>query len=598
MNNSRLTELLAAYADERISREELTELESLLMASADARRQFWGEMALHGLTREAAELKWAGQPVPAPQNTFFGAVKELFQPRWRIAWATGVAAVLVVGGMFLRQSAPPPESPLANLNPPHADIIQGAPELVGVRDRVTVSRNGGELAAAESFALQPGDTIRLGAQAQATIRYADATRFELRPGAILCLRGADVHELELTAGKLDAQVTRQPAGKQFVLRTPLASVTVHGTAFELAAAPRATRVDVSEGLVQVAHAQRDSSVELTAGEFAVAVPEHEIVAGLQPANAMPANYSASAGDVVRRPFAASSPWNTPIGSGAKFAIIESEVFDFPKHGAALLPARMDRPIFIAQPDDPQASVTLRYGFGELTALRLPASALPDSSRLVNCTVVDAQRGVAVELIQAGRDADGVAAMLSYTNDLRGEGVPPAQVGHTWSGMPLVAGIIRDGELTAGIKHVLAATVLHPGLSRGGADGQPYVWPSHHMPVEAKLIDHMAATGNVHFGTLLAIPPDVDITKLGVGTSGPAFEVARALQNYGAYVTHSYAPASAQGNWVQPHIEFFADGVADDEMRSLLPLISKLAPHLKVVANNSPQTPGGGGKPRR
>ncbi len=599
MKNSRVTELLAAFADEQISPDELAELESLLLASPSARQQFWSEMALHGLTREAAELKWAGQPAPAPRPNWLTAIAEYFQPRWRLAWASGLAVALIcVGVVVMWQRPPEPMKHLAVFHPSPANPSPVAVQLVSVRDRVTVSRDGHELAATENFALQSGDAVRLGASAQATVRFADATWFALSPGAAVRLHGADAHELELTGGKLLAQVTKQPAGKQFVLRTPLASVTVHGTAFELAAAPRATRVDVSEGLVQVNHAQRDSSVELAGGEFAVAVPERELVAGLQPVAKSPAVAKQTSRDVVRRPFADSSPWNTPIGSGAKFVPVESEAFDFAKNGAALLPARMDRPVYVAQSGDPLVSVAMRYGFDELTKLHLPASALADSRRLVNCTVIDAPTGVAVELIQASRDADGVSALLSYTSDLRGEGIPPAQVGHTWSGMPLVAGVIRDGELAGGIRHALAAMVLHTGLSRGGADGQPFVWPSRHMPVETKLIAHMAATGNVHFGTLLAIPAGVDIAKLGVGTSGPAFEVARALQDYGAYVTHSYAPAPTPDGWVQPHFEFFADGVADEELRSLMPLISKLAPHLKVVANNSPENPGGGGKPRQ
>ena len=40
------------------------------------------------------------------------------------------------------------------------------------------------------------------------------------------------------------------------------------------------------------------------------------------------------------------------------------------------------------------------------------------------------------------------------------------------------------------------------------------------------------------GSLLAIPPDIDITQIGVGSSGPAFEIARALQDYGAYIVDS------------------------------------------------------------
>ena len=592
MNNPRLTELLEAHTDGRLTPETKAELETLLTNSAEARRQFWEEMALHGFTAEAAKLKWNGQRATVRKRSMFASLADYFQPQWRVAWATAIAAVIATVGIIL-QHRPERPQPLANSNPPTTNQTVANVQLVGVRAPVTVRRNGTELVTAENFILQAGDEIRLGSQAQTTVRYADATRFALSSGATVRLRGPDAHELELTSGQLQAQVTKQTEGRQFVLHTPLASVTVHGTTFDLNAAPQATRVDVSEGRVQVDHSHRDSSVELIGGEFAVALPERELVAGLQPSTASPPTLPRTRRDVTRQPFADASPWNTALGSGAQFRAIESQALDLAKHGAALLPARMDRPIFIAQPGDPVVSVIRRYGLDELTKLRLPAAALTDSRRLGNCTVIDAETGVAQELILAGRDQIGLAAMLCYTNDLHGSGIPPAQVGHSWSGMPLVAGVIREHELNSGIRHALAASVWHAGLSRNGPDGQPFVWPARHAPLETKLIAHMGATGNVHYGTLLAIPPDVDITQLGLGASGPAVELARALQNYGAYVTHSYGAAPAQGNWVQPHLTFFADGVADEQLRSLLPQISKLAPYLKVVSNNSEKTPGGG-----
>ena len=106
MKNSRVTELLAAFADEQISPDELAELESLLLASPSARQQFWSEMALHGLTREAAELKWAGQPAPAPRPNWLTAIAEYFQPRWRLAWASGLAVALICVGFFVMWQRP------------------------------------------------------------------------------------------------------------------------------------------------------------------------------------------------------------------------------------------------------------------------------------------------------------------------------------------------------------------------------------------------------------------------------------------------------------------------------------------------------------
>ena len=39
------------------------------------------------------------------------------------------------------------------------------------------------------------------------------------------------------------------------------------------------------------------------------------------------------------------------------------------------------------------------------------------------------------------------------------------------------------------------------------------------------------------------PPEVEVAKLGVGSTGPAFEMARALQRYGLYVKDAF-----DGEW--------------------------------------------------
>jgi hypothetical protein len=163
----------------------------------------------------------------------------------------------------------------------------------------------------------------------------------------------------------------------------------------------------------------------------------------------------------------------------------------------------------------------------------------------------------------------------------------------------MAGVIRDGEMQRGIRHALAASVIHHGLSRGGVEGRPFVWPARHVPMEARKLEAMAAGGNIHFGTLLAIPARVDITKLGLAADGPALEVARALQDYGAYVTHSHTQAPNDGEgWVQPCLQLFAEGVPEAGLRRLHGEVSKLAGYLEVVTNNTPGGIGGGGQPRR
>lgn len=524
-----------------------------------------------------------------PRRGWFSGLAQWLAARPAATWSAGLAAAaLIVFGLFLwRPSTAPSPSGIA--------------ELVEVRGRMVVVRDGTEHLAANRFALRSGDAIRASADGGGVVQLKDGTRVVLSGGAAMTLGGDDGKEMQLTAGRVMAEVAKQPDGKHVVLRTPLATVTVHGTAFALEAAPRSTRLDVSEGWVRMAHTQRDSELELTGGEFALAMPDRELFGGLQPGDAAGRTTSSARGnrDPAVWPFDAASPWNTAIGSKAAFASVQSPGLDFAGRGLVVQPAQDDRTLFIARPDDPVVPVLRRFGGGEWMRLRLAGGAMRNATRPLNCTVIDPQLGLAHELIMAGRAGEGVEAMLCYTNSLRGAGIPPEQLGHTLSGMPLMAGVIREGELQRGIRHALAASVIHQGLSRSGTGGHPFVWPARHVPMESRKLEAMSAAGNIHFGTLLAIPPDVDIAQLGLGTNGPAFEIARALQDYGAYVTHSYgrAPNDGQG-WVQPHMQLFADGVPAQELRQLARDVSKLAGHLRIVTNNTPQSIGGGGQPRR
>ena len=102
--------------------------------------------------------------------------------------------------------------------------------------------------------------------------------------------------------------------------------------------------------------------------------------------------------------------------------------------------------------------------------------------------------------------------------------------------------------------------------------------------------YLGDTGNVPMGTLVAIVPTVDVTKLGL-SSPMGLAVAHALQDYGAYVVVSggknqltlYAETPAQG---MPQITDIKNDLA------------KMRRYLAAVLNNSPKSVGGGGKPRR
>jgi hypothetical protein len=100
------------------------------------------------------------------------------------------------------------------------------------------------------------------------------------------------------------------------------------------------------------------------------------------------------------------------------------------------------------------------------------------------------------------------------------------------------------------------------------------------------------------GSLLAIPPTVDITTLGI-TDPQALEVARALQDYGVYIVDT-------GGIPPDQIVIRIDPQAAAEIASRASFeagLSLALRKLQVVTNShanglAPNTPGGGGAPRR
>src|SRR5262249_12278466 len=106
-------------------------------------------------------------------------------------------------------------------------------------------------------------------------------------------------------------------------------------------------------------------------------------------------------------------------------------------------------------------------------------------------------------------------------DARGDGTG------WWNGrrasmLPSFAGLIRKGEISRGrIPHALAIQAPPAMLT------QAAVWPA------ATFDRNSGYSGTVPMGSLLAIPPDVDIESLGLSTNGRV--IAQAAQDYGVYV---------------------------------------------------------------
>ncbi|MBX3025239.1 hypothetical protein KF840_10040 [bacterium] len=213
--------------------------------------------------------------------------------------------------------------------------------------------------------------------------------------------------------------------------------------------------------------------------------------------------------------------------------------------------------------------------------RLPAGACPspDSDGLMAVFQPD---GWVIDIYAAVVLSSGevVGTMASWI-DARGDGTG------WWNGrrasmLPSFAGLIRAGEIAAGrIPHALALQVP-PSLLKRQA-----VWPAYAFDRDS------GYSGALPMGALLAIPPDVDVERLGLSRAGRV--IARALQDYGAYVVDRGGRGiTVLAELGDPDIQWDARGGGPASWQDL----ATLRDHLRWVTNNGPASRGGGGTPRR
>ena len=186
-------------------------------------------------------------------------------------------------------------------------------------------------------------------------------------------------------------------------------------------------------------------------------------------------------------------------------------------------------------------------------------------------------GWVLESLSAIRLANGdvvAGCNASYTDAKKGDGTGWWN-GRRASSFPDYAGIIRKGEIASGrIPHAMVADLPAKLLTREA------VWP-------ATTFDRNSGYGGkLPMGSLLAIPPDVDVTKLQL--SPPALVVAHAAQDYGIYV----GDRGGDGLTIVAEI-----GAPDTSWPGDWHDLQVIASHLQRVTNNDAKHIGGGGTPR-
>jgi hypothetical protein len=318
-------------------------------------------------------------------------------------------------------------------------------------------------------------------------------------------------------------------------------------------------------------------------------------------------------DPLLWPFAQDSIWNMPIGSEAVYV------------PANIPPQKQVQPeedILLLENSGPRINVVYngvtwrgpsRYpGKVDMNRVlvrdaRIPADFVVLDKNMNYACAILLDDGVTVKQNQPfsrfpGADFATSAYVYPDDNLVTGDGIKGA---HGGSGMSSIGGTIRLGELLPGappIRHALKVTIWAEYLYYD-AETKGCRWP-------AWKGDGYAAKGYkgdlkpLRMGSLLALPPDVDIDSLGLRLEA-SVKIARALQDYGAYivddpVASAYGIAverSPKGRVVDEFEKAYgqafwsSSGPWADDMR-------KVFTQLAVVDNNGPTSMGGGGKQRR
>ncbi len=301
------------------------------------------------------------------------------------------------------------------------------------------------------------------------------------------------------------------------------------------------------------------------------------------------------------PFASDSIWNHPIGSEARYVSAGLK----PEGGFAIdveillrvAPDAPERPLFA-----PKSWETRSGGTQHLPPVRInDQDTVPDAQRwwtpnFCAALLMPDNRTVR-HLAPLCRPEPGgpVFAFDFGTTDLFGDGIRGS---HGASRMSALGGSVRLGELTGAepIRHALKCCVFANRYCYFGDDRKGYRWPAAGADSYADKETYGGSNRAVVMGSLLALPPNVDLSRLQTPVGR---KLAAAMRDYGCYIVddaaHDVFYLCAERGVEEEAEEKFGRKLA--QWPELLQDIHFLLPMLAVVDNNAPDRIGGGGRPR-
>ncbi len=328
-----------------------------------------------------------------------------------------------------------------------------------------------------------------------------------------------------------------------------------------------------------------------------------------------------------QPFTSTSIWNRPIGSDAQY--LPANLIP-----ASLYTLRSDEHVIVMTPTAPLTPIVKNTAGPkgdqgqrcDASGALLVNAPIPADFEVLSTDQNDPLTAVAADghtLIQGepfalcAAGGPGTIDFYDTTNidgDVDGDGL------QGWDGgshLSALGGAIRLGELVPGgvIDHALQIDVDAPNLYQGTV-ATCHVWP-------ATKCDTYGPTGyggtnsNLAMGALLALPPTLNLTSLGLDPAG--LILAKAFQDFGAYIANDadrsvnnivteLSPSGsvagvydASGNLVAPGqfqtdwgVPFDTVGVNGTDAWSHD--IETIFANLQIVTNNAPGWTSGGGTP--
>jgi hypothetical protein len=235
---------------------------------------------------------------------------------------------------------------------------------------------------------------------------------------------------------------------------------------------------------------------------------------------------------AEQPFAPASFWNSPIPAESPVApnspgLVAELRRQVAAEGAWINTTDYSVPIYTVAANQPRVRIKLDDGYTPLqrdfTSVPLPWNAMPASGTDRHLTVVQPATDTLWDFWRLSRAADGWHArwggkMVGVSSN---PGYFAAPLGATASGLPLLGGLMRVGELRSGhIDHALAIGI--PNVKAGS-----FVWPAQRTD------GNSTSPAAIPEGTRFRLDPAVDVNALGLPPA--ARTIALAAQRYGIVV---------------------------------------------------------------